>query len=281
MDSPTTNPVVVGIDGSEEALAAALWAVGEAVGQGAPLRLLYVIRTDLRGSLSADQYRVAVQDGKAALRLARNAVEHSDDRIHVETDITQGNPAGVLEAESRNARMICLGSSGIGRAAMALLGSTAAGVAEQSWCPVAIVRSRGAANPLVDQSNWVMVPVSIFVDNELIEMAIEHARMLGWPVLAVGVWRPEFGDTPYASLDVLVAQWQRRHPDVHIQSVATAQDMSHFLRDNPDIGGLVVTDVANAEDVARLVGRGDRGADAQSARIVLVAHRRTELPETA
>ena len=47
--TPTTKPVVVGIDGSQEALAAELWAVGEAVGQGAPLRLLYVIRTDLRG----------------------------------------------------------------------------------------------------------------------------------------------------------------------------------------------------------------------------------------
>lgn len=275
MTSTTTKPVVVGIDGSQQALAAALWAVDEAVGQGAPLRLLYVIRTDLGRPLSATQYRDAVQDAKGALHLAHNAVRQADDRVRVQTDIAQGNPAGVLEAESRDAAMICLGSSGIGHTAMALLGSTAASVAEQSLCPVAIVRAPSQATSAADQSEWVMVPVSIFVENELVETAIEQARLLRWPVLAVGVWRPEFGDTPYSSLDTLVVQWQDRFPDVHIHPVATEHDMSHFLRENRDIGGLVVTDVTTANEVAVLVGGERSGAEAQVARTVLVAHGHT------
>lgn len=281
MTSATTRPVVVGIDGSQQSLSAASWAAREAVGQGLPVRLLYVIRTDLRGPLSAAQYRDAVEEAKGALYLAREAVDRVDGHVRVETDIAQGNPAGVLEAESGDAAMICLGSSGIGRVAMALLGSTAASVAEQSRCPVAIVRSPSHAIATPNKPEWVMMPASIFVENELIETAIMQARLLGWPVLAVGVWRPGFGDTPYSSLDVLVTQWQERFPDVHIHPVATTHDMSHFLRSNPDIGGLVVTDVTATDDVARLVGGGGGGAEAQVARTVLVVHERTDWPETA
>lgn len=281
MSSTTAKPVVVGVDGSQQALSAALWAVREAVGQRRPLRLLYVIRTDLRGPLSAAQYRDAVQEAKDALHRAREAVEKVDDRVCVETDIAQGNPAGVLQAESRDGAMICLGSSGIGRTAMALLGSTAADVAEQSLCPVAIIRSPSHATPTAIQPNWVLVPVSMYVEDGLIETAIVQARLRDWPVLAVGVWRPDFGDTPYSSLDVLVTQWQERFPDVHIHPVATAHDMSHFLRSNPDIGGLVVTDAATAAEVAGLVGGGGGGAAAQVERAVLVVHRLSQLPETA
>lgn len=276
MSSTTIKPVVVGIDGSQQALSAALWAATEAAGQGRPLRLLYVIRTDLRGALPAAQYRAAVQQAKGALHRARVAIEKVDDRIRVETDIAQGNPVGVLEAESEDAAMVCLGSSGIGRAAMALLGSTAASVAERALCPVAIVRSPSPGAATGDRTEWVMVPVSIFAENRIIEIAIVQARLLGRPVLAVGVWRPEFGDTPYSSLDVLVTQWQKRFPDVHIHSVATDNDMSHFLRNNPDVGGLVVTDVATAQDVAGLVGGG--GAEAQVARTVLVVQDAAEVP---
>lgn len=280
MTGPTAKPVVVGIDGSEQALSAASWSVGEAVGRGVPLRLLYVIRTDLLGSLTAEQYRYAVEDAKVALHAARLAVEQADDRVLVETDIAQGNPAGVLEAESRYATMICLGSSGIGRVGIALLGSTAASVAEQALCPVAIVRS---PNPpkRAGRLEWVMVPVSVFVDDELIETGIDQARLMKRPVLAVGVWRPEFGDTPYASLDTLVAQWQERFPDVRIHPIATESDMSHFLRENPDIGGLVVTDAVTAADVAALVGGERSGREAQVERTVLVVHGREHAPAPA
>ncbi|WP_237568024.1 universal stress protein [Mycolicibacterium lacusdiani] len=274
------KPVVVGIDGSEQALSAASWAVGEAVGRGVPLRLLYVIRTDLLGSLTAEQYRCAVEEAKAALHAARAAVEQADDRVLVETDIAQGNPAGVLESESGYATMICLGSSGIGRVGIAFLGSTAASVAEQALCPVAIVRSPNLPKQ-AGQLEWVMVPVSVFVDNDIIETGIEQARLLNRPVLAVGVWRPEFGGTPSASLDTLVTQWQERFPDVRIHPVATESDMSHFLRQNPDVGGLVVTDAATAHDVAALVGGERSGREAQVERTVLVVHRRATTPAHA
>ena len=47
------KPVIVGIDGSQAAIAAVLWSVDEAVGRGVPLHLVAVIK---QGHPSADDY---------------------------------------------------------------------------------------------------------------------------------------------------------------------------------------------------------------------------------
>ena len=75
MARTAVKPVVVGIDGSRQAEHAALWAVDEAIGQGVPLRLVYVVRTDLTGPLSAEQYRTAVDAAKLALHAVRSELE--------------------------------------------------------------------------------------------------------------------------------------------------------------------------------------------------------------
>ena len=38
------KPIIVGIDGSQAAVAAALWGVDEAISRGVPLRLISVIK---------------------------------------------------------------------------------------------------------------------------------------------------------------------------------------------------------------------------------------------
>lgn len=48
-----SQSVAVGIDGSQAALDAAIWAVAEAVNLGVPLRLVYVIAARPRPHLSS------------------------------------------------------------------------------------------------------------------------------------------------------------------------------------------------------------------------------------
>lgn len=272
MSMKSIGSVIVGVDGSRQAESAVRWAVREAVGRGLTLRLIYVVRTDLLGQMSAEQYRYAVDDAKSALDRARRAAKSRHDRTIVETVIAQGNPAAIFEAESTDASMICLGSSGIGRVGMAMLGSTAASVAEKARCPVAIVRSPNGSD--THDLQWVILPVKRSLDEALIGVAVEQARLLDHPVLAVGVWSPGIGVTPYELLDGLVEDWQQRFPDVHIRPVATDGSLRQFLRDNPDVGGVVVTDAKTADDVAALVG-GEYDPSSPVERTVLVARTRS------
>lgn len=277
MTSATVKPVVVGIDGSEQSTRAALWAAKEAAGRRVPLRLVYVVRTDLTGTLSAEEYRVALNHAKSAVDDVSDRIEAAEPTVPVQAEIAQGSPAGVLLAESPDAVMICVGSSGIGRVGQAMLGSTAATVAERASCAVVIIRSPERVATEENEIKWVMVPVTIFTDNDdVIDAAIDQARLRKWPVLTVGVWHPGFGASQHDDLERLVAQWQKRYPDVHIHPVANGTRMSRFLNGHPELAGLVVIDPASAGEVASIVGAGHRSHPDDAERAVLVARDYTE-----
>lgn len=275
MSSATTKSVLVGIDGSEQAENAAVWASDEALRRGAALRLVYVIRTDLKGRLTADEYRSALDEAKDALQRAHETVGRYDRPVPVHTSIAEGSPAGVLLAESADAELICLGASGMGFVGRALLGSTAAAVAEGADCSVVIAPLPHASAGDVKQS-WVIVPVTVYSEHgcAVVEDAFAEARFRGWPVLAVGVRHPEFGATPYDAVDDIASEWRQRFPDVHVYPVATDAGLRQFLHENPEIGGLVVVNEASASDVAAFVGseHRERHGTHRAERAVLVVH---------
>lgn len=145
--------ILVGIDGSDTAIGAAQWAVDEAMFRSVPLRLLYVIRTPDRSS--ADAYAREVDRAKASLRTAQAAVEANSQPVKVETAILEGPPGAALIDESHGAEMICVGTVGIGQYARSILGSTAAELAENAHCPVAVIRQPefGPSNRI----SWIVV----------------------------------------------------------------------------------------------------------------------------
>lgn len=134
------KPVVVGIDGSQAAVIAAVWAADEAIARDVPLRLLYVNSSD--AALPANAYRAGIAE--LALRVAAKAVTDLEKPVKVETALLTGAPrrdfaARALIRESRHASMLALGPVGLGRMAGSLLGSTATAVSQRADCPVAIV----------------------------------------------------------------------------------------------------------------------------------------------
>ncbi len=256
MDSPPDRLIIVGIDGSEQARYAALWAVDEALRRPATLRLTYVIRNDLTGTLAADEYRNALDSAKEALARVRDAIVRRNPSVPVETSIAQGSPAAVLLAESPDADMICVGSSGIGRMGRALLGSTAATLAEKAACSVAVVRQPEGAAEHRQAVRWIIMPVGSRTGThaEVVAAAIAEARLRSLPMLAVGTRDPGVADTPTDQLDLIVSGWQQQHPDVHIYPVSCETSLAEFLRDHPDIGGLAVVDAGHSRDVASIIG---------------------------
>jgi hypothetical protein len=121
-----------------------------------------------------------------ALRDASAAIAETGQPIPVETATLPGRSDKALISESLGAAMICVGSTGIGRMARMLLGSTAAALAENAHCPVAVIRADHASKPLDD--GWIAVPVSNDFDNDaVVHLAMQEARLRGAPVLALGL----------------------------------------------------------------------------------------------
>src|SRR5438270_11459534 len=126
------KPVMVGIDGSPAAIAAALWGVDEANSRHAPLRLVAVMKPK---HPSPDDYARDLAHAENSLREALSAIEASGKAVTVETQIGRGPAGAQLVEASSGAEMVCVGSTGIGRYARLILGSTATELAEKAHCP--------------------------------------------------------------------------------------------------------------------------------------------------
>jgi nucleotide-binding universal stress UspA family protein len=74
--------VVVGIDGSQAAVRAALWAVDEVAGTDVPLRLLYV--RELSPTASRSETRAAMLTAEEAVYDAYNAINAVGKPVKVE-----------------------------------------------------------------------------------------------------------------------------------------------------------------------------------------------------
>ena len=107
--------VVVGIDGSEEALRAVRWAVPEARRRRAALRLVTAFAwTDdrmvgwpgLGQTAYGDRLRALAEN---SLTAAADLATELDPDLPVERDLVLGFPGGVLVEQSRDAELLVVG----------------------------------------------------------------------------------------------------------------------------------------------------------------------------
>ena len=82
----SSAPIVVGVDGSDAAIKAALWAIDEATSRDVPLRIVYVTKI-AEETFSTDGLRLEAQYAEAALSTAYAAVEAAGKPVKVETEI--------------------------------------------------------------------------------------------------------------------------------------------------------------------------------------------------
>lgn len=251
MSGTELEQVVVGIDGSDQAERAALWAADEAVSRNAALRLIYVIRTDLSGTLAAAEYEIAVTTAKHALKSACDRIDEYRGAVTVSTAIAEGSPAAVLLAESDDADMLCVGWTGMNRIGIALMGSTAMTVADKAACPVAIVRARPEPAARESQLRWIITEVGTYSEDScaVVNAAVAEARRRELPMLAV--WTHAGNDKNCAgAVNRLASQWRQRYPDVHIYPVATCDGLAQFLHASPELGGLLIIEAGSYENVS-------------------------------
>lgn len=238
-DTTVHHSIVVGVDGSESALRATRWAAREAARRGVPLKLVhtcYLPPVNPRSPVPLPRgYRDALLDyGEDWLGQAKAAAEGAAEGVQVDTEVVVGPSAAELIEQSKTARMIVLGSRGLGGFSSLLIGSVAVAVTAHAECPVVVVRGHEHE----DDTPAADAPVLVGVDGSeagdaALGFAFDAAATLVVPLIAVHVWNGgtiESGwPTPsmvhsYEELEAdeerLLAEglagWGEKYPDVDV-----------------------------------------------------------------
>lgn len=145
-EQTNTDPIIVGVDGSESSIAALRHAARLAGVLDAPLEAIttwvYPPYVDyaLLGDWSPEEHARAALDDAVAVAFG------GEPPARLTTKTLPGTPADALIAASRNAQMLVLGSRGHGGFAGLLLGSVSNACAAHARCPVLIVRADAAGS---------------------------------------------------------------------------------------------------------------------------------------
>ncbi|SHF70357.1 universal stress protein [Streptoalloteichus hindustanus] len=238
------GPVVVGVDGSTSAQRAARWAAREAGRRKAPLDVVHaslwpVVRTP-GGWL--------VQGGHQALRDAANAVlaeavatcRAEEPSVEVRGHLVTASPTAVLIDRSREARLVVVGSRGLGGFTGLMVGSVGVALASAGHCPVVVVRTGADATASLTEGAPAEGPVMVGVDlsplsDAAVDFALRAATDRNVPLLAVHAWHnPVDSDflthlltadvgwdeqrhrAEQALLDRLV-RWREEYPEVPVE----------------------------------------------------------------
>ena len=153
MDKQLISKVVVPIDGSQDSMRAAEYAVKLAGLHGADLSVVYVVNVD-QYLQSLGLYRISYPDPiKKKIEEAREEAQKwfteisknaEQKKLRIKTDVLD-TPLSVVAsvvnyADRENADLIVIGTRGRSGLSKMLLGSVASGVVTYSPCPVLVVK---------------------------------------------------------------------------------------------------------------------------------------------
>lgn len=232
--SDPTGAVVVGVDGSKEALTAVDLAVAQAVRHGRPLRVVHgFIWPYMRVPLGPSE--LGPPEGglrNQAERLVEEAVEYARaaaPELAVTGELITGSGGEALIKASQTAALVVVGDRGLGAFAGLLLGAVSVHVAAHASCPVLV--SRGTVHP--------ELPVLVAVDGSpandaAIGFAFAEASAQGVPLVALHVWKHPMSTGPgdmqplvydpavvredeIRVLTDALAGWREQYPDVDLR----------------------------------------------------------------
>lgn len=255
----STEPVVVGVDGSSASKVAVDWAARDAALRGTALKLVHVLTPPAvmafpEVPMPPGYLQWQEDEGRSLLDAAVTTVEEATKgaRVEVTTEMVAGPSVPVLADLSTGAQMVVVGCRGRGAFARGLLGSISTGLAHHAKCPVAIIHD---ADPLMPHPS--QAPVVVGVDgspasDSAVAIAFEQASFRGVDLVAVHAWSDsgvfEFPGVDWSQLQGLgestlserLAGWQERYPDVLVRRVVVADRPAHQLLEQAQSAQLLV-----------------------------------------
>ncbi len=248
--------IVVAVDGSPAADAAACWAAHDAVLRNVPLTVVHAVATPTTTYPPVPYPESLVvrleDDGKKAIM---HAVKIAGDAMPVDEKVTVGRelvysaPAPALIKMSDEAEMIVVGSSGRGLLARGVLGSVSSAVVRHANCPVAVVHEEG----LPDRQD---APVLVGIDGSPVsglatDLAFDEASRRGVDLVALHAWSDVTTEVPSLDWSTVEEEAQRslaeslaghreRYPDVTVHRRVVRDRPARHLIDEAASAQLVV-----------------------------------------
>jgi nucleotide-binding universal stress UspA family protein len=257
MNATNTASVIVGIDGSEQALEAVRAAAREAYHRSEPLHIvhafiwpaLHVNVGPVAGDLPETGLRHHAED---LLKEAATEAGKAAPQVPVTTALIDGAATPVLLEESHRATLLVLGDRGLDGISGLLIGSTAVHAVAHARCPVLVIRgAEPTAGPVVvgvDGSEASTLAVGFAFE----ESAYRGAELI--PVLAWNDSTPDGSREGYTpgylaasieqaarrALSESLAGWQERYPDIVVRPELVHGHPRHVLVERSKTAQLVV-----------------------------------------
>jgi len=242
--------VVVGIDGSQAAIRAALWAVDEVAGTDTPLRLLYIRR--LSPDAGRTEARSAMEVAEEAVNDAYDAINALGKPVKVEMEIVEGSPVPTLIETSRSTLLLCVGDIGSGQSSPAGFGSTATALVHAAHCSVAVVR--GDHDTELTERRSIVAHVDGSADDQLVlEFAFEEANRRNAPLMVMTARQSGFDDHMRAMLNRYVVLWKQHYPEVDVRCTATHGPLVGYLAEQAKSIQLVAVGATQTNEVQQLL----------------------------
>lgn len=205
MNNTWYRTVVVGVDGSDESLAALSWATATADLHGARLAVVAA------HPVEADADPAAAGLAEEAREQAHRAARAAREQLHgwrpggrdIETRVLPGNAARVLAAQSTTDDLVVVGRRGLRAFDRALLGSTSSALAAGATGTIAVVPA-GAAT---DEPRKIRVGVGPVDEPDVLGTAFAEADARGRPLEVLHVTGTDPISSALLDMDPVAASW--------------------------------------------------------------------------
>ncbi|MFI9297122.1 universal stress protein [Streptomyces gardneri] len=251
-----TAQVTVGLDGSEESLAAARWAATQAVLREVPLRLVHVEEWPSMPEVPMAYARTLAHDEQTErlMREVTDRVRKNHPDLEVVTEHAHGRAAEELTAAANEADLTVLGSRGLGGVRGFLVGSVSLAVVGTARQPVVLVR---ATDDRESPEGGIVVGVDIHHPCEsLLAFSFSEAARRGTPLRFLHSWTlpasygyastmdpgigEELGSHLLGGLDDLLEPWRKRYAGVGVEAKSVVGSPAYQLVEAAQTAQLVI-----------------------------------------
>jgi nucleotide-binding universal stress UspA family protein len=237
------RPVVAGLDGSRESLAAAHWAAREALRRGLPLRLVHAGEGLPEGGteVSLPELCAPQHHARRVLRGALDQIDEQYPQLSLTAEQVRRQPGPALLAEAANAELLVIGSQGLSGVRGFAAGSVAMATVAHAERPVVLVRAgeKTEDEHLPDggrpstRTPYRDVAVAVDTDghcDDVLEFAFHAAELRRAPLRAVHAWhvplargavmageRARLRQAADRRLTALLDPWRQKFPTVFVK----------------------------------------------------------------